>query len=390
MRRLKSSKIKTPSSRALILYPDVDSLRRDYIRNYHSQAQFLKEVLQHLQDHEERDMPAFRRWFDGTFVKEREALFDTVRQVEVLEDIFAAAEDYRECKGGTWATALIKVKEASDQGALDELMEAVAKELAEESSWASELDDEDAFKKEFYDLLFGEEDEHVGFSAHEVEDDFEGSFYGEKWSERPNDEQECPSPSKERDSHFKALYRKLVKKLHPDFCPDQTVVQKAIWHELQRAYEWNDLSKLEELDRKLNGAAAVGLDLWLLPLAELAFITRQLTGQTLAGRQRLERESSMESWDFVRFTTDRRHLEKLKTKIKRSLEFELEMAAMTLRNLKHEFSRRTSPRKPRPKKPKAKPQQRKKPPLYKQVATSGRSKKNPQGKRRTDQPERSY
>lgn len=54
--------------------------------------------------------------------------------------------------------------------------------------------------------------------------------------------------SQEEVKEVKRLYRHLVKLVHPDLNPHQTKEQKELWHQLQEAYQNNDLVWLRELN----------------------------------------------------------------------------------------------------------------------------------------------
>ncbi len=52
---------------------------------------------------------------------------------------------------------------------------------------------------------------------------------------------------KSRSDEMKALYRKIVKALHPDMNPDQTEAEKVLFQEAVEAYNNGDLDKLREI-----------------------------------------------------------------------------------------------------------------------------------------------
>lgn len=66
-------------------------------------------------------------------------------------------------------------------------------------------------------------------------------------------------------SELKALYRQLVKWLHPDVNPDLSELQRALWYRVTAAYEANDLEMLQmlhglaEAERDQNGGFSASL-----------------------------------------------------------------------------------------------------------------------------------
>jgi hypothetical protein len=63
-------------------------------------------------------------------------------------------------------------------------------------------------------------------------------------AEKEDEEQEQETP---RDARVKALYRLLVRRLHPDLRADGNVAVSALWHEVQEAYAASDVAQLEIL-----------------------------------------------------------------------------------------------------------------------------------------------
>jgi hypothetical protein len=58
------------------------------------------------------------------------------------------------------------------------------------------------------------------------------------------EEEEAATPL---DARVKALYRELVRRLHPDLRADGNVAVSALWHEVQEAYAASDIAQLEIL-----------------------------------------------------------------------------------------------------------------------------------------------
>ncbi len=57
---------------------------------------------------------------------------------------------------------------------------------------------------------------------------------------------------KSRTDEMKAIYRKIVKALHPDMNPDQTEEEKELFKEAVEAYDESDLSRLREIEAMLD------------------------------------------------------------------------------------------------------------------------------------------
>ncbi len=71
----------------------------------------------------------------------------------------------------------------------------------------------------------------------------------------------------EETAAFKSLYRKLVRRLHPDINPGQGERERGLWLRLQGAYERGDMEEMKLIEVLLDYCAAVlaprmGIDAW--------------------------------------------------------------------------------------------------------------------------------
>jgi len=110
-------------------------------------------------------------------------------------------------------------------------------------------------------------------------------------------EEEEEEAEEARDARVKALYRILVRRLHPDLRDDASVGVSALWHEVQEAYAAGDVAHLEILlaliDIESNGTGAqTSVSQMRATLAELERATRALE------KSLLEAEGE-DAWDFA-------------------------------------------------------------------------------------------
>jgi len=99
------------------------------------------------------------------------------------------------------------------------------------------------------------------------------------------------------DARIKELYRRLVRRLHPDLRADGSAAVSALWHEVQEAYAASDVARMEILlalsDIEANRAAEQSLSQLHGVLAELERSTRAL-------EKSLVEAEGEEAWDFAR------------------------------------------------------------------------------------------
>ncbi len=99
------------------------------------------------------------------------------------------------------------------------------------------------------------------------------------------------------DARVRELYRRLVRRLHPDLRADGTAAVSALWHEVQEAYAASDVARMEILlalsDIETNRTADQSLSQMHVVLAELERALRAL------GKSLREAEGE-DAWDFAR------------------------------------------------------------------------------------------
>ena len=96
---------------------------------------------------------------------------------------------------------------------------------------------------------------------------------------------------------MKELYRRLVRRLHPDLRADGSAAVSALWHEVQEAYAASDVARMEILlalsDIEAKRTADQSLSQIRAVLAELERALRALDKSLLEAKEE-------EAWDFAR------------------------------------------------------------------------------------------
>ena len=99
------------------------------------------------------------------------------------------------------------------------------------------------------------------------------------------------------DARVRELYRRLVRRLHPDLRADGSAAVSALWHEVQEAYAASDVARMEILlalsDIEANQMANQ-------IVAQLHAVRAELERALRALEKSLREAEGEESWDFAR------------------------------------------------------------------------------------------
>jgi hypothetical protein len=100
-----------------------------------------------------------------------------------------------------------------------------------------------------------------------------------------------------QDARVKELYRRLVRRLHPDLRADGNAAVGALWHEVQEAYAASDVARMEILlalsDIETNRAAEQSV-------AQMRALLTELQRALGALEKSLEEAGREDAWDFAR------------------------------------------------------------------------------------------
>ncbi len=99
------------------------------------------------------------------------------------------------------------------------------------------------------------------------------------------------------DVRVKELYRRLVRRLHPDLRADGSATVSALWHEVQEAYAASDVARMEILlalsDIEANQAADQ-------TVSQMRGVLAELERSLQALEKSLREAEGEEAWDFAR------------------------------------------------------------------------------------------
>jgi hypothetical protein len=136
-------------------------------------------------------------------------------------------------------------------------------------------------------------------------------------------EEEGAEEEEAKDARVKALYRILVRRLHPDLRDDSSASVSALWHEVQEAYAAGDVPHLEILLALIDiEANTMGAQ---TSIGQMRAILAELERAARALEKSLMEAEGEDSWDFAQCGPDA----DLRLRVGRQLESEL--AGRTLR-----------------------------------------------------------
>ncbi len=139
----------------------------------------------------------------------------------------------------------------------------------------------------------------------------------QKPSSSVNGEEEAQEEASAVDARVKSLYRKLVRRLHPDHRNDGEAAVSGLWHEVQEAYAAADVARMEILlalsDIQAN---ALGEQ---TTLAQMRNVQLELERSLRALEKSVAEAEGEECWNFARTGPS----ESLRARVERQLKQEL-------------------------------------------------------------------
>jgi hypothetical protein len=142
--------------------------------------------------------------------------------------------------------------------------------------------------------------------------------------ERAVAEEEGAEEEEAKDARVKALYRILVRRLHPDLRDDSSAGVSALWHEVQEAYAASDVPHLEILLALIDiEANTLGAQ---TSVGQMRAILMELERAARALEKSLLEAEGEDAWDFAQSGPN----EDLQRRVGRQLESELAGRSMRL------------------------------------------------------------
>ncbi len=268
---------KKRSETKFLILIDQTKIRKKYVSTCKKSIKDLEKAKTELNDYHTKDIPEYEKWYNQSFGSKLSAIREAELKAQELYQLISEIEYYKDEKRITFHQAYLLVmdrKANPEKYRLeDEAREKEEREEEEEERVRSESyyekrrDQEDKFNKnhkkpeiEMDEILEAFEDflddnpklkaqaknrMMYSFLFAQFAEDFikyrnEDSGYKDQKKSEPEIEET-------EEEKIKSTYRKLARKLHPDFQKEITPFMRNLWLEVQSAYSNKDLEKLETL-----------------------------------------------------------------------------------------------------------------------------------------------
>ncbi len=210
---------------------------------YQKACHRLEQQTHELKSFEDHEIDAHRHWLEADFSDELQLLqklqTSLLEKTKLIQEIY----DYALCAEVPEFVSYRTIIEAQLNGTVDQLWDSI-KERDTKSAKGEGIPDFDRVWDEIEDLareMFG------GFQRDPEREREDDDGHQHESSKGRHTKKAGPAKASIDDSYLKGLYHKLVLQLHPDTNPQQTEEQKTAFHEVQNAYRWRDVHRLEQL-----------------------------------------------------------------------------------------------------------------------------------------------
>ncbi len=282
---------------------DGEPRRRKEQALYKARGREFETKTARLKLFEDQEMPAFMRWVEMTFQRDISAIRTAHLQVMELQELVDEVEAYAAWKRISKRLAYELVQEARKEGLSEALWQGAS--AADEDAGG----DEDAARASFSDLF----DDDPGLGAGDDDD----------W--RPGKNARASTTAAETATRFlKDVYRKIVKILHPDTrgSGDDEAFAR-LWQQVQDAYHWGDLQRLEQILADLSGGK-LGVDaLKPATISDLIALRKALDAKLRSLKRLLAEAKKHPAWGFGDEPKNEHQRRKLHWDIKSSMAHDL-------------------------------------------------------------------
>ena len=314
------------ASRDLILC-DGQRRRRKEARLYESRRCSLQDASERLQAFQSQDAPRFAGWVETEFAPLLSSCREAMTELDRLERLVGDVRRYGQATGLPLPKAYSAILRAKADGTEEALWQDIAR--AKVSDAAAPLADfmaDNDIPEEFREMFGALFDSIMDHDRDDFDDDSrEGhkAAFGARPSWRPEAAQGHAEPDAQTaEGYLKALYRQLVRALHPDTNANLSAREHQLWHEVQEAYAWQDVQRLEVLLQTVTGGTPKSLDLAAMPIGHIMALRKDLERRLRAVKREISAATQDLAWDFCVALNRPRHLASLRQQVSSDIERE--------------------------------------------------------------------
>jgi len=227
---------------------DIALVKEELLRKWKKAERDFEKQQREWDAYCNEDRPAYEKWMHSTFGSRLTELRELHEQVSRKSWFIEQLECMSDLSGKTPRKLYQELQKKTKNGMSihDAMVEYVNEFNAYDDD--DDFEEEDDLKEEF-DQIFeelGEEDGDLKEEFGKIFEDFEDIFGDKKKAAGRNQE------TGNHQARIKDIYRKLCFKLHPDTGCDFNAENSRLWHQIQDAYQKNDLDSLLAIQASLD------------------------------------------------------------------------------------------------------------------------------------------
>jgi hypothetical protein len=340
-----------PSSRRDIIPLDTHSIRHKALRVYHLAERDLDRLKSQLKRHHDDEVPGFRAWLHRTFGHLLTRQRELARAIEEKRALLIEIEDLADRYNLSDAAAYRKARwrqDHSEEAEREDREFAEAEERRAQARRRRKGEDADPWAEDndAYDPFAAGDFESIPDEAWDEFSDFFEEMTGTR--PPPRNARSLRSGPHPEEKSTRALYRTIVRRLHPDHHGQMSEARKQLWHEAQDAYRRRDLNALYGiLARCDDGEAGLGQH---SPVALIRRLTRQIKDAVRAAKREIRRMQRDPAWDYQNRVLNPGFVRRVEADLKDALR-ELEWQSHSMSAALSKLERQANRPAPKPAKP---------------------------------------
>ncbi len=280
--------IRPSLSREMIVHPDLDAVRASHVQSYEEQRRRLGKATERLRHYFDVDQPAFTRWWQERFSQELLLHMQLEDDHLKLQRLLFEVNQYKLVMQCNYAFAYAALTASLADGTREQLMQEVYEKLRQAEAEAEAK--AKAAKKE-------EQDKERPTRRRIQEPKGRAA---EATKEASPQNPEASSLVDQTESYIRKIYRDIVRLLHPDANGgrEPSEEEKVLWTELQNAYQWRDLERIEQIYTTVKGQAARTLNFAKLPIGDIIAMKESLQEKLQVLTKELRGYKREANWNF--------------------------------------------------------------------------------------------